>query len=154
MSFQQIDKVLTKKRADSDIGMWQWCMIDASTFTDWRTQPPSSETDMVGLATCKCSDGNNNESIPLRSSSGPSAPRQRGPRRLRRSWPRRQTWCWRCWAACWRRGKSSAHLCSRAVCEMAGTGSTLLALLLDRVRASTLSYWSKFLRFCRLAISP
>ena len=53
-----------------------------------------------------------------------------------------------------RRGKSSAHLCSRAVCEMAGTGSTLLALLLDRVRASTLSYWSKFLRFCRLAISP
>ena len=53
-----------------------------------------------------------------------------------------------------RRGKSSAHLCSRAVCEMAGTGSTLLAFPLDRVLASKLSYWTDFLRICRLVLSP
>ena len=105
------------------------------------------------MATCKCSEENNNESIPRRSSSGPSAPLQKGPRRLRRSWPRHQTWCRRCWAW-WRRGKSSAHLCSRAVCEMAGTGSTLQAFPLDRVLASKPSYWTKFLRICRLVWSP
>ena len=53
-----------------------------------------------------------------------------------------------------RRGKSSAHLCSRAVCEMAGTGSTLQAFPLDRVLASAPSYWTKFLRICRLVLSP
>ena len=48
-----------------------------------------------------------------------------------------------------RSGKSSAHLCSRAVCEMAGTGSTLQPFPLDRVLASKLSYWTKILRICR-----
>ena len=53
-----------------------------------------------------------------------------------------------------RRGKSSAQLCSRAVCEMAGTRSTRQPFPLDRGLASKRSYWTKFLRICRLVLSP